>query len=455
MNSNNYINDCGTLCMCVIDDTTRKQSRGEWGITVVIQTNAWNNVRSKASITSSNLTKDDVEDNVFVYGWLIQKLSTQLRELNALTNASSLSLFHAIKGASKKYDYNLLGPKKPIVDINTPVEIDVHYRSFLDSKFTISQKNAILSSALSKGVTLIQGPPGTGKTYTLHALMNTNQLHHSNVYHRRLLNNIVSQMKIMKTKARTHNNIRIPQNSNEWWLWLSKLKLPKKNSILLVAPSNEAVDHLYKSIREGGFLSFDGAGNKRPCKSILLLLLLLLRVLLLFLTKKPFPFSSLFLIHFFLDKPKLVRLGMGGKDKTIDSIRTKVDKFMSQHIDIIRSKKTELKESVLYHESKLGESLHLLYYHGQTTNNIAGMVINHYNLRNDINIEYKKYNMLVNQKIDQRNYKLIKDSLELYEIQSADIVGMLIFILFKYHFFFCRSESLFYFNFFLHFFTFF
>ena len=232
-----------------------------------------------------------------IYGWCLQTLSTQLRELDALKNAASLDLFHSLKGITTNYNYLELGPKAPLIDstIFRQIQLDKHYHNFLKSKFTESQRNAIYQSATSTGITLIQGPPGTGKTYTLHALMNTNQLHYSNVYRNRLLKHIWGNMDIMRTSNNYNGNGSngsnggnggnggsVPKNGREWWNWLERIKLPKKPSILLVAPSNMAVDHLYKAIKIGKFCSFDQAGNRHQYE------------------------------------PYLVRIGKGGNDKTID-----------------------------------------------------------------------------------------------------------------------------------------
>ena len=336
------------LCNCIVEDTTRRVTRsGEWGITVRIDAASWKNVKKHTSLMG---------EETHVYVWLIQKLSTQLRELDALTNASSMNMFAALKGVSSSYDYKELGSKKPVVDLTTKtsVEVDSHFYQFLNTKFTESQRNAILSSAVSRGVTLIQGPPGTGKTYTLHALMNTNQLHHSNVYNRTLMASIWNKMKSMKSM----NANNVPKSGSEWWSWLLRLKIPSKASILLVAPSNEAVDNLYKSIVTGKFVSFDVNGLKQRYS------------------------------------PKLVRIGLGGKDKTIDNISVKVKKFMQQDPQLIEQNKTKLNEMVLYHETKLGEALTRLFAMSTQTNEIANSIVTNYNTRRDRENELNKYNML-------------------------------------------------------------
>ena len=331
-----------------MENTTRQVTQsGEWGITVRIDAASWENVNKHTSLMG---------EGTHVYVWLIQKLSTQLRELDALTNASSMNMFTALKGVSSSYDYKELGSKKPRVDLTTQtsVELNSHFHQFLNTKFTESQRNAILSSAISRGVTLIQGPPGTGKTYTLHALMNTNHLHHSNVYHRTLMTSIWNEMKSIKLT----NASNVPKSGSEWCSWLLRLKLPSKASILLVAPSNEAVDNLYKSIVNGKFVSFDGNGLKQRYS------------------------------------PKLVRIGLGGKDKTIDNISVKVRKFMEQDRQLIERKRTELRKQVSYHEAKLGEALTRLFTMSTQTNEIANSIVTHHNCRRDHENELNKYNIL-------------------------------------------------------------
>ena len=192
-----YARKCGRLCLCVVEETGYKLQHGEWSIVVRVESRAWSSLFDHTQSMSLLGQGNDRH----IYGWCLQTLSTQLRELEALTNASSLEIFGSLKGISSNYDYKEYGAKQPDIDPRPKVELDVHFHNFLKSKFTQAQRNAIIQSATSDGVTLIQGPPGTGKTYTLHALMNTNQLHHSNVHHRQLMSMVWHNMNLMRSSG--------------------------------------------------------------------------------------------------------------------------------------------------------------------------------------------------------------------------------------------------------------
>ena len=211
--------------------------------------------------------------------------------------------------------------------------------------------------------------------------MNTNQLHHSNVRHRQIIDTVWAAFR--KVTSRT-----LPTSGTEWWSWLQQLGLGESNpSILLVAQSNEAVDNLYKNIQEGRFVSFTGAGDK--CEY----------------------------------KPKMVRFGRGGKDKTIQNLSTTVDALMTKDPGAVAKEKNNLQRLVNHHQLQLGNCLTAMYTSRTRPECLVAPLINHYNLCCDLGNELKKYTVLTQQRIDRRNQREVRQSLERYCIQSADIVG--------------------------------
>ena len=372
---NNYLSKCGKLGLCIVEDVRRgkRKDTNEWSITVRIEASQWQ------ILYNHQLGGEDK----YLYGWCIQTITTQLRELNAMHNVTKLDLFHSLKGISSNYDFTTLGPQLPDINptiLNT-INLDRNFHIFLRSKFTDAQRNAIYQSATTKGITLIQGPPGTGKTYTLHALMNANNLHHRNVYHKSLLTHIWNNMKRMQQRGGVQ-----PKNGHEWWNWLENIQMPKRPSILLVAPSNMAVDNLYKSIMEGGFKSFSAGGSTHK-------------------------------YH-----PDIIRIGKGGNDHTIEDVSKKVRKFMSISSKELNDKMIELNRAKFVIDNELNTHLNHLYVTTRQSDTLAGHIINTYNKRNDLNTEIKKYALLL-QRNSNNNDKRISDDLERFIVSKAAIVA--------------------------------
>jgi superfamily I DNA and/or RNA helicase len=136
-------------------------------------------------------------------------------------------------------------------------KVPLEFIKHLKNQFNPSQYYAIqLAATCKQGFTLIQGPPGTGKTTTIIGLLNTIHLREFNKYYQELL----------KVFTQTHEGVSIQQNLSMTHLQREShiLQLLNKYSkhkprILIVAPSNIAVDNVISRIMKDGFL--DGQKN--------------------------------------------------------------------------------------------------------------------------------------------------------------------------------------------------
>ena len=94
---------------------------------------------------------------------------------------------------------------------------------------------------------ILQGPPGTGKTRTLRLLLNTQNLHHYKAYYQNLLDEVIRLL------GRLHT---VPTSVDEWMQKWGGIRIRDIPRILIVAPSNYAVDNIARRVMELGFCSF-------------------------------------------------------------------------------------------------------------------------------------------------------------------------------------------------------
>ncbi|KAG5189840.1 AAA domain-containing protein, partial [Tribonema minus] len=120
-------------------------------------------------------------------------------------------------------------------------EVGEAFAAWLESRFNESQRDAIAAGARGAGFTLVKGPPGTGKTTTLVALLNALHVREFNAYYRAML-----------ALARAAPGAAV----DAAWEALRR----RKPHILVVAPSNAAVDNVLQRVMEKGFM--DGTGGR-------------------------------------------------------------------------------------------------------------------------------------------------------------------------------------------------
>jgi senataxin len=147
------------------------------------------------------------------------------------------------------------------------------FSRYLREKFNPSQVHAIHAAVDQQGFTLVQGPPGTGKTSTIIGILNAIHIREYNNYYKLAVDAIVGpEGQRCRTQPYEHP-----------WLKLIAVLSSSKPRILVVAPSNAAVDNVAQRIMEGGFKDGNGGqyfpnilrvglgGNKNPkIKSITL-----------------------------------------------------------------------------------------------------------------------------------------------------------------------------------------
>lgn len=124
------------------------------------------------------------------------------------------------------------------------------FMRYLRSKYNNSQLYAIRTSTSQMGFTLIQGPPGTGKTSTIIGILNAIHIREYNRHYEEALYTVLGPVGL---------NCR-NSNSEVNWLQLVSRLAKKKPHILVVAPSNVAVDNIIERIMEDGFI--DGNGGR-------------------------------------------------------------------------------------------------------------------------------------------------------------------------------------------------
>jgi senataxin len=127
------------------------------------------------------------------------------------------------------------------------------FNSFLHAKYNFSQLQAIRNCVeTTDGFSLIQGPPGTGKTSTILGLLNAVHIRDYNKYFEALLGKILGSDGL---QCRERGLDPVP-----WVSLISSLSLSHaKPHLLVVAPSNVAVDNIIERIIENGFRDSSGS----------------------------------------------------------------------------------------------------------------------------------------------------------------------------------------------------
>jgi energy-coupling factor transporter ATP-binding protein EcfA2 len=124
------------------------------------------------------------------------------------------------------------------------------FMRYLRLKFNPSQLYAIHTAAEQQGFTLVQGPPGTGKTTTILGILNAIHIREYNQYYKMALEALLGV---------EGQRCRLQQYEHPWLSLIARLTAAKPR-ILVVAPSNGAVDNIVLRVMADGFV--DGNGGK-------------------------------------------------------------------------------------------------------------------------------------------------------------------------------------------------
>jgi hypothetical protein len=123
--------------------------------------------------------------------------------------------------------------------------VSTGYMGMLRSTFNQSQLLAVVDATTAKrGFTLIQGPPGTGKTSTVVGILNTLHIRAYDDYYEDVIRTVTGPEGI---RCRTGG-----LDAGKWLGLVAGLS-KRKPHILVVAPSNVAVDNIIQRIMEKGF----------------------------------------------------------------------------------------------------------------------------------------------------------------------------------------------------------
>eukprot|EP01039_Chlorochromonas_danica_P005350 gene5350-5886_t len=195
---------------------------------------------------------------------IVENIRSNWREYQAVHElGTNIPLMQDILAANKAIDMAPTPPSSPqtagnsrhhhmVIETEGPeiTGLSANFISHLKNTFNPSQFRAISTAAASQGFTLIQGPPGTGKTSTIIGLLNALHMREYNQYYDHLLKVFLGPQGLAcRAKGDEHS-----------WLQLLAHLNKNKPRILIVAPSNVAVDNIILRILENKFL--DGSGNR-------------------------------------------------------------------------------------------------------------------------------------------------------------------------------------------------
>jgi senataxin len=124
------------------------------------------------------------------------------------------------------------------------------FMRYLRMKYNPSQLHAVHTAAEQEGFTLVQGPPGTGKTSTILGILNAIHIREYNQYYKMALDALLGP---------EGQRCRMQPYEAAWINLIARLTAAKPR-ILVVAPSNTAVDNIILRIMEDGFV--DGNGGQ-------------------------------------------------------------------------------------------------------------------------------------------------------------------------------------------------
>ena len=147
-------------------------------------------------------------------------------------------------------------------------------------------------------------------------LLNTQNLHHYKGYYQKLLNGVMRIVTKLKTAPRSHN---------EWMRLWGSIQLRDIPRILIVAPSNHAVDNITRRVMELGFTSFQ-TGRMANWK------------------------------------PRIVRVGSDSKDPLVRlvSLRSQAERLINmstedlqRELSVVRKTRVEIEQALVLELSKL------------------------------------------------------------------------------------------------------
>lgn len=200
-----------------------------------------------------------------MYYTIVENVRSNWREFQALHElGTNITLVKEVLASNRTMVMEPTPPSSPVVSRSreSPVVIpqtrlvglSAGFTSYLQNTFNPSQVHAITTAAASKGFTLIQGPPGTGKTSTIIGMLNALHMREYNKYYEDLLKAFLGPAGLA---------CRAKGDDSQWLQLLSKISKAKPR-ILVVAPSNVAVDNIILRIVTNKFL--DGSGARyMPC----------------------------------------------------------------------------------------------------------------------------------------------------------------------------------------------
>jgi senataxin len=187
---------------------------------------------------------------------IIDSLVSRWREFMAMSEIINIKLKESVVYANVE----LIMRPSPPKDIDSSIETDEwkeisglpkKLRKVLKNKFNESQLLAIRMACRDENkITLVQGPPGTGKTTTIIGILNALHVREYNRYYKSCIDELIGPIGI---QCRNSKDIK------SWTKFISSLS-KKKPHILVVAPSNVAVDNIIQRIMEKEF--YDGNGSK-------------------------------------------------------------------------------------------------------------------------------------------------------------------------------------------------
>lgn len=249
--------------LAIVTSTTsgsRDRGRDSNSVQILALRKNWEYIR----ITNVNETTDNTKKKNDAYVRMnyviIDSLVSRWREFMALSEIVNIQLKDAIVYASVEMN---IRPSLPNVKNDIEIssfEIDESkeisglpkkLRKVLNNKFNSSQLLAIRMACRDQNkITLVQGPPGTGKTTTIIGILNALHVREYNRYYKSCIDELVGPNGML---------CRQSKDIKSWTKFISSLS-KKKPHILVVAPSNVAVDNIIQRIMEKEF--YDGNGSK-------------------------------------------------------------------------------------------------------------------------------------------------------------------------------------------------
>lgn len=240
--------------------------RGQKVYKVMINAKAWKSIRkqvpveneeeikkAKSEYLKNNHKASSSEPNInprYAAKYLIVTgLQSSWREFHALHEAGeTIPLINDIlaEQITQKINHSSAFVNE-LVNKNMPQLLGVsqNFVEKLKEKCNPSQLEAIANAATNTGFTLIQGPPGTGKTSTIIRILNSLHLREYNRFYMQVVRRFVGD-----EGMRCREVFPDPRP----WIAIYSSLLKTKPHILVVAPSNAAVDNICLRIMKSGFV---------------------------------------------------------------------------------------------------------------------------------------------------------------------------------------------------------